>query len=180
MNANGENVSGCLGDIKNFRKNEKLEQVVAKCKSCTPNALGDLKVTLKYLSGTISRRIHHKFLTVGGYGKDITVGDALILQHFMCFLLNNHVIILTLQSEVWLRFSIRIQFLEMEIHLSKVTYEELEDLLIALLPSEGPSQQTVVPAKDKQANKTVAKPLVIEKGYKAKRSPLIRNCVHGL
>lgn len=38
VNANGGNMSGCLGDIKNFRKNGKLEHVVAICKSCTPNA----------------------------------------------------------------------------------------------------------------------------------------------
>ncbi|GKE37069.1 hypothetical protein Tco_1460474 [Tanacetum coccineum] len=41
----------CLGDIKTFLKNGKLEQVVAIIKSCSPNALGDLKVTVKDLSG---------------------------------------------------------------------------------------------------------------------------------
>ncbi|GJZ63705.1 ribonuclease H-like domain-containing protein [Tanacetum coccineum] len=48
--ANGGIVSGCLGDIKTFLKNGKLEQVVAIIKSCSPNALGDLKVTIKDLS----------------------------------------------------------------------------------------------------------------------------------
>ncbi|GJZ50115.1 ribonuclease H-like domain-containing protein [Tanacetum coccineum] len=50
VKANGGIVSGCLGDIKTFLKNGKLEQVVAIIKSCSPNALGDLKVTVKDLS----------------------------------------------------------------------------------------------------------------------------------
>ncbi|GJX49359.1 ribonuclease H-like domain-containing protein [Tanacetum coccineum] len=47
---NGGIVSGCLGDIKTFLKNGKLEQVVEIIKSCSPNALGDLKVSVKDLS----------------------------------------------------------------------------------------------------------------------------------
>nr|GEU48167.1 hypothetical protein [Tanacetum cinerariifolium] len=47
----GSIVTGCLGDIKNFLKNEKLEQVVALVKSCSSNSIGDLTVTMKYLSG---------------------------------------------------------------------------------------------------------------------------------
>nr|GFA48474.1 transposase, MuDR, MULE transposase domain protein [Tanacetum cinerariifolium] len=43
-------VTGCLGDIKNFLKNEKLKQVVAIVKSCSSNAIGDLTVTMKDLS----------------------------------------------------------------------------------------------------------------------------------
>nr|GEV23473.1 RNA-directed DNA polymerase, eukaryota, reverse transcriptase zinc-binding domain protein [Tanacetum cinerariifolium] len=50
VNAFGGTVTGCLGDIDNFLKKEKLEQVVAVVKSCSPNALGDLNVTLKDLS----------------------------------------------------------------------------------------------------------------------------------
>nr|GEU44972.1 hypothetical protein [Tanacetum cinerariifolium] len=49
VNANGGIVSECLGDIKNFLKNEKLDQVVAIVKTCTPNVIGDLIVTLKDL-----------------------------------------------------------------------------------------------------------------------------------
>nr|GEU72573.1 ribonuclease H-like domain-containing protein [Tanacetum cinerariifolium] len=45
-------IPGPTGDIKTFLKNEKLEQVVAIIKSCSPNALGDLKVTVKDLSGS--------------------------------------------------------------------------------------------------------------------------------
>ncbi|GKA56225.1 reverse transcriptase zinc-binding domain-containing protein [Tanacetum coccineum] len=52
VNANSGIVSGCLRDIKNFLKNGKLEQVIAIIKSCTLNALGDLIVTVKDLSGS--------------------------------------------------------------------------------------------------------------------------------
>ncbi|GKD70856.1 hypothetical protein Tco_1324946 [Tanacetum coccineum] len=51
VNANGGIVSGCLGDIKNFLNNGKLDQVVAIIKSCSPNVIGDLTVTMKDLSG---------------------------------------------------------------------------------------------------------------------------------
>nr|GEU55250.1 hypothetical protein [Tanacetum cinerariifolium] len=50
VKANGGIVRGCIGDIKTFLKNGKLKQVVALIKSCFSNALGDLKVTIKYLS----------------------------------------------------------------------------------------------------------------------------------
>ena len=53
VNANGGVVYGCLGDIKSFINNGKVDQVVAIIKSCTPNAVGDLTVTLKDLSGSI-------------------------------------------------------------------------------------------------------------------------------
>nr|GEW92013.1 hypothetical protein [Tanacetum cinerariifolium] len=50
VKANGRIVSGCIGDIKTFLKNRKLKQVVAIIKSCSLNALGDLKMTVKDLS----------------------------------------------------------------------------------------------------------------------------------
>ncbi|GJY37281.1 homeobox-leucine zipper protein HDG11 [Tanacetum coccineum] len=78
VNANGGIMCGCLGDIKNFLTNEKLEQVVAIIKSCTPNALGDLTVT-------IAGAIHHKVINDGGYGKDVTVGSAIILDNVSVF-----------------------------------------------------------------------------------------------
>ncbi|GJY31411.1 nucleolar protein 56-like protein [Tanacetum coccineum] len=62
VNANGGTVTGCLGDIKNFLKNGKLDQVVAIVKSCSPNAIGDLTLTMKDLSGTIPGTIHYKSL----------------------------------------------------------------------------------------------------------------------
>nr|GEZ57663.1 hypothetical protein [Tanacetum cinerariifolium] len=71
VNANGGIVSGYLGDIKNFLKNGKLEQVVAIIKSCTPNALGDLTVTCER--------------SLRGYGKDIKVENALILANVLVF-----------------------------------------------------------------------------------------------
>ncbi|GKC86912.1 nucleolar protein 56-like protein, partial [Tanacetum coccineum] len=73
VNVNGGTVSRCLGDIKNFLKNEKLDQVVAIVKSCSPNVIDDLTVTMKDLSGTIPGTIHHKVIDEGGYGKDSTV-----------------------------------------------------------------------------------------------------------
>nr|GEU55240.1 hypothetical protein [Tanacetum cinerariifolium] len=73
VNAFGGTITGCLGDIDNFLKKEKLEQVVAIVKSYSPNMLGDLNVTLKDLACTIPETIHYKVLDVGSYGKDITV-----------------------------------------------------------------------------------------------------------
>nr|GEV46801.1 ribonuclease H-like domain-containing protein [Tanacetum cinerariifolium] len=62
VKANGGIVSGCLGDIKTFLKNGKLEQVVAIIKSCSPNALGNLKVIVKDLSDTLAGSIHYKVI----------------------------------------------------------------------------------------------------------------------
>ncbi|PWA49157.1 hypothetical protein CTI12_AA484040 [Artemisia annua] len=56
LNANGCIVSGCLGDIKNFLKNGKLDQVLAIVN-----------------------------IDEGGYGKDITVEIALILANVSVF-----------------------------------------------------------------------------------------------
>ncbi|GJT27355.1 transposase, MuDR, MULE transposase domain protein [Tanacetum coccineum] len=83
----GGTVTGCLGDIDNFLKKGKLEQVVAIVKSCYPNALGDLNVTLKDLSGTVPGTTHYKVLDVGSYGKDITVGATMILANVLVFTL---------------------------------------------------------------------------------------------
>ncbi|GJR71705.1 zf-CCHC domain-containing protein [Tanacetum coccineum] len=88
VNANGGNVTGCLGDIKNFLKKGKLDQVIAIVKSCSLNVLGDLTVTMKDLSGTVPRTVHHKVIGEGGYRKDITVGAALILHNVLVFSLN--------------------------------------------------------------------------------------------
>nr|GEV90002.1 ribonuclease H-like domain-containing protein [Tanacetum cinerariifolium] len=53
VNAFGGIVTGCLGDVDNFLKKRKLEQIVGIVKSCSPNMLGDLNVTLKDLSGIL-------------------------------------------------------------------------------------------------------------------------------
>ncbi|GKE78098.1 hypothetical protein Tco_1544218 [Tanacetum coccineum] len=78
-------VTGCFGDVKKFLKNGKLEQIVSVIKSCTPNALGDLTVTLKDLSGTISGTIHYKVLTEERFPKAFTVGSTLILYNVFVF-----------------------------------------------------------------------------------------------
>ncbi|GJS86463.1 GPCR kinase [Tanacetum coccineum] len=85
VKANGSTMSGCLGDINNFLINGKLDQVVAIVKSCSPNVLGDLTVTMKDLSSTVPGTTHHKVIGEGGYGKDITVGAALILANVSGF-----------------------------------------------------------------------------------------------
>ncbi|GJU92219.1 GPCR kinase, partial [Tanacetum coccineum] len=85
VNANGGIVSRCLGDIKKFLNRGKLDQVVTIVKYCSPNVMADLTVTMKDLSGTIPGTIHHKVIGEGGYGKDITVGDALILANVSVF-----------------------------------------------------------------------------------------------
>ncbi|GJY90803.1 transposase, MuDR, MULE transposase domain protein [Tanacetum coccineum] len=81
----GSIATGCFGDMKTFIKNGKVEKVVAVIKSCTPNMLGDLTVTLKDLSGIISGTIHHKVLKDEVYGKAISVGAVLILRNVSVF-----------------------------------------------------------------------------------------------
>ncbi|GJZ82520.1 retrovirus-related pol polyprotein from transposon TNT 1-94, partial [Tanacetum coccineum] len=85
VNVDGGIVTGCFGNVKKFLKNGKLEQVVALIKSCTPNALRDLRVTLKELSGIISGTIHYKVLIKDRFAKAITVGAALILHNVSVF-----------------------------------------------------------------------------------------------
>nr|GEU60599.1 GPCR kinase [Tanacetum cinerariifolium] len=101
VNTFGGTITGCLGDVDNFLKNRKLEQVVGIVKSCSPNMLGDLNMTLKDLSGTISRTIHHKVIGKGGYGKDITV-VAMILTNVFVFSPNpsKHYLNITMQNVV--------------------------------------------------------------------------------
>ncbi|GKE47837.1 reverse transcriptase domain-containing protein [Tanacetum coccineum] len=78
-------VTGCLRDVDNFLKKGKLEQVVAMVKSCSPNMLGDLNVTLKDLSCTTPETIHRKVIGDGGYKNDITVGAPMILANVSVF-----------------------------------------------------------------------------------------------
>ncbi|GJV75194.1 hypothetical protein Tco_1506778 [Tanacetum coccineum] len=85
VNAYGDTVTGCLGDINNNPKKGKLEQVVVIVKSCSPNVLGDLTVTMKDMSGTIPRTVHYKVIGEGGYGNDITVGADMILANVLVF-----------------------------------------------------------------------------------------------
>nr|GEU37006.1 hypothetical protein [Tanacetum cinerariifolium] len=85
VNADGGIVTGCFGDVKKFLKNGKFERVVTVINSCTPNALGDLAVTLKDIYGIISSTIHYKVLTEDRIAKVITVGAALILHNIFVF-----------------------------------------------------------------------------------------------
>ncbi|GKB47172.1 hypothetical protein Tco_0897925 [Tanacetum coccineum] len=102
VNTFGGTVTGCLGDIDNFLKNGKLEQVVGIVKSCSPNMLGDLNVTLNDLLGTIPGTIHHKVIGKGGYGKNITVGAAMILTNVSVFSPNpsKHYLNITMRNVV--------------------------------------------------------------------------------
>ncbi|GJW29612.1 hypothetical protein Tco_0046487 [Tanacetum coccineum] len=85
VNVDGGIVTGCFGDVKKFPKNGNLKKVVAIIKFCTPNALGDLRVTLKDLYATISGTIHYKVLTEDRFAKAIIVGAALILHNIFVF-----------------------------------------------------------------------------------------------
>ncbi|GJZ47897.1 hypothetical protein Tco_0601729 [Tanacetum coccineum] len=69
VNVDGGIVTGYFGDVNRFLNNGKLKKVVAIIKSCTPNALGDLTVTLKDLSGTNSSSIYYKVLTEERFAK---------------------------------------------------------------------------------------------------------------
>nr|GFA44770.1 hypothetical protein [Tanacetum cinerariifolium]GFA91420.1 hypothetical protein [Tanacetum cinerariifolium] len=102
VNTFGGTVTGCLGDVDNFLKNGKLEQVVGIVKSCSPNMFGDLNVTMKDLSGTIPGTIHHKVIGKGGYGNDITVGAAMILTNVFVFSHNpsKHYLNITMRNVV--------------------------------------------------------------------------------
>ncbi|GJR79622.1 hypothetical protein Tco_0150407 [Tanacetum coccineum] len=52
-------------DIENFFKNGKLDQVVAIVKSCSPNVIGDLIVTMKDLSVfTLKPSMHYLNITM--------------------------------------------------------------------------------------------------------------------
>nr|GEU66917.1 hypothetical protein [Tanacetum cinerariifolium] len=89
--------------------------VVAIIKSCSPNALGDLNVTLKDLSGTVPGTINYKVLDVGIYGKDITVGAAMILANVSVFTPkpSKHYLNITKRNVV--EVFVRIQFLEVAV-----------------------------------------------------------------
>nr|GEV77381.1 hypothetical protein [Tanacetum cinerariifolium] len=82
VTANSGTITGCLRDIKNFLKKKKLDQVVAIIKSCSPNDIGDLTMTMKDLSCTIPGTI---VIGDGGYENDIIVGVAMIFANVLVF-----------------------------------------------------------------------------------------------
>ncbi|KAG6424317.1 hypothetical protein SASPL_114732 [Salvia splendens] len=74
-----------ISSIKKCLNGDKVVQVVAIVKSCTPNGLGGLLVSLKDPTGTIDATIHHKVLSENEFGKELTTGAALILHKVAIF-----------------------------------------------------------------------------------------------
>ncbi|GJU87075.1 hypothetical protein Tco_1294621 [Tanacetum coccineum] len=86
LNAEEVMEASCLVNMKNYCKNRKLETVVGIIKSHTPNALGDLTVTLKDPSRTMGGIVHYKvFKDEEGYAKSINVRTVLILCNISVF-----------------------------------------------------------------------------------------------
>ncbi|KAI3910396.1 hypothetical protein MKX01_034790 [Papaver californicum] len=73
-----------LSSIKTCLTNKRVSLVIAMVKSCKPNGLGDLILTLKDPTGTIGANIHRK-VTESEFGKDISVGSVLILKQVVVF-----------------------------------------------------------------------------------------------
>ncbi|KAL1563608.1 homologous recombination OB-fold protein [Salvia divinorum] len=69
-----------ISSIKKCLNGDKVVQVVAIVKSCTPSGLGGLLVSLKDPTGTVDATIHHKVLSQSEFGKELTTGAVLILQ----------------------------------------------------------------------------------------------------
>ncbi|GKC60556.1 reverse transcriptase domain-containing protein [Tanacetum coccineum] len=86
LHGEGVMASDCLGDMKKYCKNGKLEIVVAVVMTCTPNALGDMTVTLKDPTGIMGGTIHYKvFKKEDGYVKSINVRSVLIHHSVFVF-----------------------------------------------------------------------------------------------
>ncbi|GKB19887.1 reverse transcriptase domain-containing protein [Tanacetum coccineum] len=103
LHGEGVIVYGCLGDMKTYCNNGKLERVVGVVMTCTPNALGDMTVTLKDPSGTMGGLIHYKFFQQEeGYVRPIKVGAVLILRNVSVFTSkpSNHYLNITLRNIV--------------------------------------------------------------------------------
>ncbi|KAJ4757087.1 hypothetical protein LUZ62_067462 [Rhynchospora pubera] len=73
-----------IASIKTI-KITRIPLVVGLVKSCTPNGLGDLLLTLKDQTGTISASIHHNALLEGTLQSEMAVGCVLILQQVVVF-----------------------------------------------------------------------------------------------
>ncbi|KAK7358126.1 hypothetical protein VNO77_00047 [Canavalia gladiata] len=83
----GDDVAHCtpLSSIKKHPNVERVAQVVAVIKSCTPNGFGDMMVTLKDPTSTVNASVHRKVFTEGEFGKDITADSVLVLQKVAAF-----------------------------------------------------------------------------------------------
>nr|GFB02915.1 hypothetical protein [Tanacetum cinerariifolium] len=75
-------IPGLAGYIENYLKNGKPEQVVAIIKSCTPNTIGDLTVTLKDLSSTLHGIIHQKSLMRGVMERTLLITMRNVIKVF--------------------------------------------------------------------------------------------------
>ncbi|GJS96344.1 reverse transcriptase domain-containing protein [Tanacetum coccineum] len=103
LHGEGVMASGCLGDMKKYCKNGKLEMVVGVVMSSTPNSLGDMTVTLKDPTCIMGGTIHYKvFEKEDGYTKSIKVGYVLILRNVFMFTPkpSNHYLNITIRNVV--------------------------------------------------------------------------------
>nr|GEU81527.1 hypothetical protein [Tanacetum cinerariifolium] len=75
--------SGCLGDMKKYCINGKLEIVVGVVMSCKRNELGDMTITLKDPTDIMGGTIHYKVFQNedNGYAKSIKVRSIMILRN---------------------------------------------------------------------------------------------------
>ncbi|TKY61069.1 C17orf53-like protein [Spatholobus suberectus] len=71
--------------LSSIKSADRLALAVAVVKSCTSNGFGDMTVTLKDPTGTVSASVHRKVFAQGEFGKDITVGSVLVLQKVAVF-----------------------------------------------------------------------------------------------
>ncbi|XP_030521360.2 uncharacterized protein LOC115734636 [Rhodamnia argentea] len=85
VDGDGVAIGTPLCSIKRGTVPDKVSQVVAIVKSCTPNGHGDMMVTLKDPTGTVGATIHHKVLRGKGFAQEISVGAVLILQKVAVF-----------------------------------------------------------------------------------------------
>ncbi|QCD85446.1 hypothetical protein DEO72_LG2g5806 [Vigna unguiculata] len=71
--------------LNSIKTTGRVPLVVAVIKSCTPNGLGDMKITLKDPTTTLSASLHRKVLAHPDFGKDIAVGSVLVLHEVAVF-----------------------------------------------------------------------------------------------
>lgn len=74
-----------LSTVKQCGGGVRIDKVVAIVKSCKPNGLGDMMVTLKDPTDTVDASVHKKVLTTGERGNLIAVGSVLILEKVVAF-----------------------------------------------------------------------------------------------
>ncbi|KAJ6837410.1 uncharacterized protein M6B38_120695 [Iris pallida] len=87
LGPSGSRLGSPIVSIKNQRKSpaDRISQMVGIVKSCVPNGLGDLFITLKDPTGTIGASVNRKVLLEGNLGGDVSVGCVLILKQVSVF-----------------------------------------------------------------------------------------------